>query len=320
MARICILLLFMLTTFNTVADDNWPAKPIRLIVPFGAGGPVDNISRVVAAKVSEGMGEAIVVENRPGAGGNVGTVVVRQARPDGYTLLVGGVSFVINPFLYADAGYDALKDFTPICIIAQYPQVMAISPRVAVHTLPELIALSKREPGTINYGSAGIGTSGHLIMASFVAQSGANLVHVPYKGGSTTLLGLLRGDVDVVVDGLPSFMNSAGLDKRVRIMGVSTAKPWPLAAQLPSIAQAAKLPNFDFTSWVMFLAPRGTPPNVVDQLAKRIDQALADGQVKDRLRTMASLPVGSSVNAESFLAKESEKWGQIVRSSGAKAD
>ncbi|CAM3813387.1 hypothetical protein BOSP111201_26450 [Bordetella sputigena] len=320
MKRIVLIFFLALVAHAAGAEESFPTKPIRLIVPFGSGGPVDNISRVVAAKAAEKLGNAIVVENRPGAGGNVGTVVVKQANADGYTLLVAGVSFVVNPFLYANAGYDAVKDFVPIRVIAQYPQVMAVSPRVPVRDVKQLIALSKEKPNEINYGSAGIGTSGHLIMASFIAQSGAKMTHVPYKGGSTTLLGLLRGDVDVAVDGLPSFMDSAGLDNRVRIMGVSTAKPWPLAPTLPSIAQTAGLPDFDFSSWVMFLAPKGTPANVVGRLAKAVDDSLSDPAVKERLKAMASLPVGTSVDTNQFLRDESEKWGKIVRQSGAKVD
>ncbi len=298
----------------------WPENPIRMVVPFGTGGPVDNSARLVAQKASTLLGRSIVVENKPGAGGNIGAAFVQNARPDGYTILVAGVSFVINPYVYKDISYDPLKDFAAVSVVVQYPQVMVMSPKTPVDSVQGLLEYAKLHPGKLNYGSAGVGTSGHLIVSSFLAQTGVNLTHVPYKGGSSTTMGLMRGDVDVAVDGLPSFMSPEGAASKVRILGLSTAQRWPLASELPTLAEAAKLPGFDYASWVVFLAPKGTPPEVLDKLAQAVDQAMKDPQLAQRLKDSGAMPVGgTAADAQAFVVNEAAKWRKVVELSGAKA-
>jgi tripartite-type tricarboxylate transporter receptor subunit TctC len=311
-----VLALCALSGFAT-AQPAWPSKPVRLVVPFGAGGPVDFSTRLVAGQVGEQLGRPVIVENRPGGSGNIGAVAVLQAPADGYTFLVTGVGpLAINPHLLATVPYDVERDFVPVVTIVQYPQVLAVSSTVPAKTVAELIALAKAQPGKLNYGSAGVGTSGHLITESFLKQAGIQITHIPYKGGSTTTQGMMSGDIDVVIDGLPSFMSHRD---KIRVLAVSTAERWPLAPSVPSVAEAGPLPGFDFSSWVMFVAPRGTPTNVVDRFAAEVNKALGDTTVQERLKSLGALGKGGTPeDARKFLVAESAKWKRIVEASGAK--
>lgn len=316
-----LLLIFLLTPLGISAQAAWPQHPIRFIIPFGAGGPVDISTRLIAKGMSEILQQSIVVENRPGAGGNVGAAVVSKAEPDGYTFLITGVApLSTNGHLYSNLTYKPGEDFRAVSTFVRYPQAMAVSPKLGVHDMKQLRILAEASPGKINFGSAGVGTSGHLIMSSFLHQSGLEMVHVPYKGGSSTTLALMRGDVDVAIDGLPSF-TSQGLANQLPVLGVSTAERWPLAPDLPTIAEGAALPAFDFSSWVMLVAPRNTPEPIVSRLAEVADYALKSAALQSRLKDMGMLTVGGSPeDARRFLASESNKWKAIIEAAEVTLD
>lgn len=297
----------------------WPSRTIKLVVPFGSGGPVDFSTRVVAAKTAELIGQSVIVENRPGGSGNIGATVVAQAPPDGYTFLVTGVGpLAINPHLLSSVPFDVERDFAPAVTIVEYPQVLAVSAKTQASSITELVALAKQDPGKLNYGSAGVGTSGHLITESFLTAAGIKMTHIPYKGGATTMQGMMSGDIDVVIDGLPSFMGQRN-NERIRILAVSSAKRWPLAEDLPSISEGTQATGFDFVSWVMFVAPRATPAEIVSKFAAAVNKALEDPSVRERLNGLGALPKGGSPeDARKFLFAESAKWKQVVEASGAK--
>ncbi|MGE0797008.1 MAG: Bug family tripartite tricarboxylate transporter substrate binding protein [Lautropia sp.] len=318
-ASLAAALALALAPLAASAQASWPTRTIRLVVPFGSGGPVDFSTRLVAGKVAEQIGQSVIVENRAGGSGNIGAGLVAQAAPDGYTFLVTGVGpLAINPHLLSNVPFDTARDFVPVVTVVQYPQVLAVGAKVPAKSIGELIALAKQKPDVLNYGSAGVGTSGHLITESFLSAAGIRMTHVPYKGGASTLQGMMSGDIDVVIDGLPSFMAHRESD-RIRVLAVSSAERWPLAPDLPSLAEGAKVPGFDFVSWVMFVAPRGTPPEIADRFAAEVNKALADPSVLERLRTLGAMPRGGTpADAARFLASESDKWKRVVETSGAK--
>ena len=315
------LLLFQATQLYAQADGVWPRKSVRLIVPFAAAGPVDFSTRLVANRLTEQTGQTFLVDNRPGASGNLGAQLAANATPDGYTFFVTGVGpLSVNPHLFRKLPYDALRDFTAVTLIVQYPQVLAVSASLPVNSVGELIAAAKARPDAIRYGSAGVGTSGHLITETFLTQTGIRMTHVPFKGGSTTMQGMLTGDVQVMIDGLPSFMPPPGGGK-IRVLAVSTAQRWPVAPEIPTIAEGARLPDFDLSSWVMFMAPTKAPREAVARFAAEAEKALKDEGVRGRMRQLGALPRGGTpVEAAAFFKGEYEKWRRIVEASGAKQD
>ena len=313
-------LLCLLFLCNAASAQDWPSKPVRLILPFAAGGAVDVVTRITMNRVSEQTGQQFLVDNRPGASGNLGTEAAAKAAPDGYTFLVGSPGTIaINPHFYPTLPYNALKDFVPVVHFASFPQVLGVHNEVPAQTLAELIAMAKREPGKLNYGSGGNGSTGHLITEAFLRQAGISITHVPFRGGGPAVQGLAAGQVHLVIDGLPSF--AAQLQSgRIRVLAITSKDRWPEMPNVPAIGESA-VPGFDLSSWALIAAPVKTPEVVLRRFAAETTKALAREDVQTRLRQVGALAAGGTPEeAQRFHRAEFEKWGGVVRTTGAKPD
>lgn len=302
-----------------MGQDKFPSKPVTLIVPQAAGGANDAIARVIAQKLTEQMGQSFVVDNRTGAGGNVGTVAAARARPDGYTLmLTADSSMVINPALYKSTGFDPVKDFEPVGTVATAGYVLAAHPAFAARNTAELIALAKQQPGKINIGSAGNGTLNHLIGEMLGKAAGIDMVHVPYKGSAAAVTDLVAGQVQVSVQSLPSsiaFIRSG----KVKVLGVVNTKRLPALPDIPTIGETIK--GFGATPWYGVFAPAGTPRHIVAQLNAEIAKALDTKDVQERLAGVGCEPYKSTPEQFAQLVRDDlPRWARIVKDSGATID
>ena len=314
-------LFFVLLVFlgNAQAQD-WPTRPVRLILPFAAGGAADVVTRIAMTKVGEQTGQQFIVENSTGASGNIGTEAAARSAPDGYTYMVGSPgTMVINPHFFPTLPYDALKDFVPAVHVARFPQVLAVHSSVPAANLAELLALAKKEPGKLNYGSAGTGSTGHLITESFLSQAGIRMTHVPFRGGGPAVQALIGGQIQVVIDGMPSFASHMQ-GGRIKLLGITSATRWPDLPDVPAIGESA-VSGFDMGSWVVLFAPTKTPPEILRKLAAETTKAVALPEVQARLRQVGALPAGGTPDdAARFHRAEYERWGAVVRATGAKPE
>jgi len=301
------------------AQDKFPSKAVTIIVPQAAGGANDTIARVIAAKLSEQTGQTFVVDNRTGAGGNVGTAQAAKARPDGYTLmLTADSSMVINPALYKSTGFDPVKDFEPIGPVATAGYVLVAHPSFAARNVTELVSQAKQQPGKINIGSAGNGTLNHLIGEMLGKATGIDLVHVPYKGAAAAVTDLVAGQVQVSVQSLPSSIAHIRSGK-VKVLGVVNPKRVPALPDAPSIGETIK--GFGATPWYGVFAPAGTPKAIVAQLNAEIAKALESKDVQERLAGAGCEPFKSSPEQFAQLVRDDlPRWAKIVKDSGATVD
>ena len=303
-----------------VMAQSYPAKPVKTIVPFPAGGTTDILGRIVAQKLSERLGQQFIIDNRGGAGGNIGADIVAKSAPDGYTLLVGTVGTnAINASLYAKMPYDTAKDFVPIGLIAAVPNVLVVHPAVPARSVKELIDLLKSKPGEINFASSGNGTSIHLSGELFKTMAGVNMNHIPYKGSAPALTDLIGGQVQLMFDNLPSSMPhiKAG---RLRALAVTSLKRSAALPDVPTIAESA-LPGFDASSWFALFAPAGTPKEIVAKLNSELNAILQLPDVREKFAAQGAEP--TEFNPEQFAAfthAELTKWARVVKESGAKVD
>ena len=314
------LLSFVIFAGAAHAADRWPDRPIHLVVPYPAGGPLDAVARLTAQKVSADVGQPIVVENRPGAGGNIGAEYVARAAPDGYTLLLGAVAtHAINPTLYAHIPYDAQKDFEPVTQIASTPNVLIVNPSLPVHSVRELIAYAKAHPGTLNFGSGSTGSAGHLAGELFKRMAGIDMTHVPYKGAAPAMTDLIAGQVQLMFDNLASALTQIKAGK-VRALAVTTAKRTPLAPDLPTIAESG-LPGFDINTWFGLFVPAKTPQPVVQRLHDEFVKALNAPDVREKMLALGAEPVGNTpAQFAAYIRTESGKYAKVIKASGAKVD
>jgi tripartite-type tricarboxylate transporter receptor subunit TctC len=299
--------------------DVYPSKPLRLILPFPPGGGTDILGRIISERLAAQMGQPVVVENRGGAGGNVGAEAAARAAPDGYAIVLVAPSLAISPSLYRKLAYDPVKDFAPVSLVATVPNVVVTYPSVPANTLAEFIALAKTRLGAMNFGSGGSGTSNHLAGELFNIVAGVKLVHVPYKGVNLAMNDVLSGQVQMVVIGIPAAAPhiKAG---RLRALAIVAARR---AAALPDVPTAAEagLPGFEVTTWYGVLAPAGTPRSIVTRLNSELGIAMHAPELRDRLDAMATDPLTST--PEEFAAlirQEIAKWAKVVREAGLKAD
>ena len=299
---------------------NYPTKPIRLIVPFPPGGATDILARAVAQRWTEALGQSVVVENRPGAGGNIGSDLVAKASPDGYTLLMGTVgTHAINASLYPSMPYDHVKDFAPVILVAGVPNVMEVNPGVPAKTVQEFIAYAKANPGKINFASSGNGTSIHLSGELFKVMTGVQMTHVPYKGSAPALTDLIGGQVQVMFDNLPPSLPHIKAGK-LRALAVTSAARTPALPDVPTVAESG-VPGFEASSWFGVLAPAGTPRPIIDRLNAEVAKWLATPEAKERMVSLGANAMGGS--PEDFAAHiraETAKWAKVVKESGAKPD
>lgn len=298
----------------------YPTKAIHLIVPFPPGGPTDIVGRLVGHKLTEGLGQPVVVENRAGAAGTVGSSAAAKAPPDGYTLLYGSTStLAIAPSLYRDLAYDPRSAFAPISLVSRGAIIAAVNAQVPARTLQEFIALAKKGPGTLSYGSAGSGTPPHLAAELFKSVAGVDLLHVPYKGGAPAINDLVGGQVQAIFEGevvLLPHIKSGG----VRALAITGTKRDPQLPGVPTFAEAG-LPRYDVYFWSGLVAPAGTPPQVIAKLNGVLVQALNAPDTRAALKHQGLEPAGTTPRQfAEFIAGEVERWGQVVKASGAKLD
>ena len=298
----------------------YPTRPIRLVVPFPPGGSLDVVARALGQKLSEAWGQPVLIDNRPGAGGNIGADLVAKSAPDGYTILEGALStHAVNVSLYASLPYDPIKDFAPITLVAITPNVLVLNAAFPVNSVPELIAYAKAHPGALAFGSGSNGSAGHLAGELFKTEAGVDMVHVPYKGGAPALQALLAGDTQLMFDNLA---NSTPQLKagRLKALAVTTAKRSPLAPDLPTLAETG-LPGFDIYTWWGFMAPAGTQPDIIAKWNAEVRRILATPEMRAFFAQQGAEPAPTTPEQLAALIKsEIPKYAKIVRDSGAKVD
>ncbi len=296
--------------------EAYPARPVHIIVGFAAGGPQDIIMRLIGQWLSERLDQSFIIENRPGAGGNVGAEAVVRAAPDGYTLLSVSSPNAINATLYQNLKFNFIRDIVPVASIMRVPLVMEVNPSVPVKTVPEFIAYAKANPGKISYASGGVGTPQHVSAELFKMLTGVEMVHVPYRGAAPAVADLLGGQVQVMIDTTPASMPHIR-SGRLRPLAVTTAARTDVLPDLPTVAEF--VPGYEATSWFGIGAPKDTPPEIIGRLNKEINAGIADPRIKARLVDLGGtvLP-GSPADFGKLIATETEKWAKVVKFSGAK--
>lgn len=300
-------------------NTTYPSKQIRLVIPYPPGGPTDLTARVVAADMSATLGQSVVADNRPGASGMIGAEMVARAEPDGYTILANASLHVINPFVYPDMRFDALKDFVPITQLAAVPLVLVVPMSLPVTNLKELVEYGRKNPGKLNFGSSGNASAQQLAGESFKMAAGIEMQHVPYKGSSPALADLVGGQIQLMFDSMPSAMPFIKAGK-LRAIAVTTLKRAQALPELPTVAESG-YPGFDIATWYGYWAPKGTPAPIVEKLAAAASQALKKQSVIDQYAGMGAEPVGSTpAEFAKYNQTEMVKWEEIVRKSGAKAN
>jgi tripartite-type tricarboxylate transporter receptor subunit TctC len=308
--------------------STYPTKMIRFVVPYPPGGPLDAIARMIAEKMREGLGQQVIVDNRPGAGGNLGADIVAKAAPDGYTIVMGAVAtHAINPSLFAKMPYDPVRDFAPVSLVASVPNVLVINPQVAardgIRTLGDLVKYTKAHPGQLNFASGGNGSAGHLAGELFKSMTKVSMVHIPYSGAAPAQLGLLAGQTDLMFDNLASASQNIRAGK-LKALAVTTAKRAEAVPELPTVAEAGKdygLAGFDINTWFGVLAPAHTPAPIIEKLNAEIRRALQSADVRERMNKLGAEP--SPTTPEQFgalIQSELKKYAAVVKASGAKVD
>ena len=313
--------------FSAAAQSTWPTKPVKIIVPFAPGGTTDILARAMAPELSKAFGQQFVVENRAGAGGNIGADIVAKSAPDGYTLLMGTVgTHGINKSLYSKMAYDPQKDFAPVSLVAGVPNVMIINAEKAkargINNVADFIAYAKANPGKLNMASSGNGTSIHMAGELFKSMSGTYMIHFPYSGSSPALLALVGGDMDVMFDNLPSSMQLIKSGK-LKALAVTSAKRSSALPDVPTVEEVGgpALKGFEASSWFGLLAPAGTPPDIVSRIQQEVTKSLATPAIKEKLLAQGALPGGDTPQQfTAFINAEHVKWAKVVKTSGAKVD
>jgi len=296
--------------------QSYPTKAIRMIVPFPPGGPNDILGRVIAQRLSEQLGQQVVIDNRGGAGGLIGAEIAARAAPDGYTLLFGGTAtLAINPGLHKKLPYDPLKDFAAVSLVGTAPSMLVVHPSLPVKTVKDLIALARAKPGQLNFASAGVGTPPHLAGELFKSMAGVDMTHVPYKGGGPALNDLLGGQIGVYFSGISSALPYVK-EGRLRGVAVTSAKRTAVMPELPTVAESG-LPGYEVGNWYAIVAPTGTAPAIIARLNGEIVRALAAAEVKKRFLELAADPIGSApAELAKYNRSEIAKWARALKAAG----
>ena len=315
----------LLPTTSPWAQSGWPNKPVRIVVPFAPGGTTDILARALAPELGKAFGQTFIVDNKPGAGGNIGADTVAKAAPDGYTLLMGTVgTHAINAALYPKMPFDPVRDFAPITLVAGVPNVLVMNPAKAeaykVNSVADLIRYARANPGKLNMASSGNGTSIHLSGELFKSMTGTYMLHFPYRGSGPALLDLIGGTMDLMFDNLPSALPQIRAGK-LKALAVTTATRSAAVPELPTIAEAGPLKGFEASSWFGLLAPAGTPADIVNRIQQETTKALQSAALKERLLSQGAIPGGQTpAEFAKFIAAETTKWARVVKASGAKVD
>lgn len=294
-------------------DEGYPTKPMRMICPSAPGGTTDLTARLVAQKLTDAWGKQVVVDNRPGTGGMIGTELVARAAPDGYTLLLGTItSHAISPALNKHLSFDPIKDFSPVSLVVSSPQLLAVNPSMPVRTVQDLVALAKSKPGQLNYGSAGNGNSSHLVVELFKGATGINIVHVPYKGSGPAITGVVANEVQMIITGVLA-LSPHLKSGRLRGIAVTSAKRVPVFPQLPTFMESG-IKNFDVSSWFGVFVPAGTSKTIIAKLNDEIRKMLEDSELRKRLTDQGAEPVRDSPEEfTAFVKSELARWDKVVK-------
>lgn len=317
-ARI-VTAVFLLTCTLVARAELFPSRPVHLIVPAAAGGTVDILARVLAPRLASGLGQPVLVENRPGAGTNIGMEAVARAAPDGHTVLVGGVPVATNKVLYRNLDFDPLADLAPVCRLVTSANVLIVNPSLPVRSVRELIDYARARPGELHFGSPSTGSTPHLAGELFNTLAGVKMVHVPYKGAAPALTDLVAGRLQLSFDNIPPALPHVRTG-RLRALAVTSATRSPLLADLPTVSEAG-LPGFDVTAWFGLFVPAATPREAIERLHAEAAKSLEDPALRDRL-TALGFAVGATTPRDfaAFIRDETERWTPILRATGARAD
>ena len=299
--------------------QSWPTKPVRMIIAFPPGGPTDLVSRVLAQKLSEQLGQQVIVDNKPGAGGNIAAELAAKAAPDGYTIFYNTSAIVIGPALYGKVNYDTLKDFTPVLLTASVPMVLVVNPQLPARSVKEFVDLAKTRSGALNYSSSGTGTITHLASAMMSTQTGIQTQHIPYKGSAPGLVDLASGQTQFMIDTINTVLPYVR-DNRLRGLAVTSAKRSPLLPDLPTLAEAG-ISGFEAAAWQGIVVPTGTPNEIVQKLNAEVNKALMHPDIRSRLAAQgADILGGTPAEYAAYLRSEMPRWAKAVKDSGAKAE
>lgn len=316
-----LVLFFLATAANLAAAQSWPAKPLRLVAPYAAGGPIDISARQLAAKLQDSLGQPVVVENRPGAGGNIGVDLIAKGPADGYSLVMSAIAtLAINPSLYPGLPYDPIKDLRHVTLLVQVPNVLIVTNELPAKNVKELITLAKQRPGKLDFGSGSTGSTGHLAGEMFKMMTGTFMVHIPYKGSAPALADMMAGRIHLMFDNLASALPSIKSDK-VRALATTTKARSSFLPELPTLDEAG-LKGFDMSTWWGVSMAAKTPQPIVERLSAEILKAMDAPDMKERLRNMGSEAptIRTAEQFTSFVASELKIYTELVRRSGAKAD
>jgi len=315
----CVTALWLLGMSGALWAQNWPTKPIRMIIAFPPGGPTDLVSRVLAQRLSEQLGQQVIVDNKPGAGGNIAAELSAKAAPDGYTLFYNTSAIVIGPALYGKVNYDPLKDFAPVALTASVPLVLVVNPQLPARSVKEFLDLAKSRAGALNYSSSGTGTITHLASAMMSTQMGLQTQHIPYKGSAPGLVDLVAGQTQFMIDTMNTVLPYAR-DNRLRGLAVTGSKRSALMPELPTLAESG-MPGFEAAAWQGIVVPTGTPADIIQKLNAEVNKALAHPDVRSRLAAQgADILGGSPADYAAYLRTEIPRWAKAVKDSGAKAE
>ncbi len=315
----CAAALLLLGMSGALWAQNWPTKPIRMIIAFPPGGPTDLVSRVLAQRLSEQLGQQVIVDNKPGAGGNIAAELSAKAAPDGYTVFYNTSAIVIGPALYGKVNYDPLKDFAPVALTASVPLVLVVNPQLPARSVKEFLDLAKSRAGALNYSSSGTGTITHLASAMMSTQMGLQTQHIPYKGSAPGLVDLVAGQTQFMIDTMNTVLPYAR-DNRLRGLAVTGSKRSALMPELPTLAESG-MPGFEAAAWQGIVVPTGTPADIIQKLNAEVNKALAHPDVRSRLAAQgADILGGSPAEYAAYLRTEIPRWAKAVKDSGAKAE
>ncbi len=311
--------LFLALMSCSIWAQSWPNKPVRMIIAFPPGGPTDLVSRVLAQRLSEQLGQQVIVDNKPGAGGNLAAELAARATPDGYTIFYNTSAIAIGPALYGKVNYDTLKDFAPVALTASVPMVLVVNPQLPARSVKEFLDLAKSRPGALNYSSSGTGTITHLASAMMSTQTGIQTQHIPYKGSAPGLVDLAAGQTQFMIDTINTVLPYVR-DNRLRGLAVTSIKRSSLLPELPTLAESG-MPGFDAAAWQGIVVPTGTPADIIQKLNTEVNKALAHPDVRARLAAQgAEILGGTTTEYANHLRTEMPRWAKAVKDSGAKAE
>jgi len=319
MTRRSVLLGTLIAAAPSFAQS-WPSKPIRYVVPFAAGaGVLDIMSRIVAQHLTEKLGQQVVVDNKPGAGGNVGADIAAKAAPDGYTMLMANTALTVSPFLYANMTFDPLTDLVPVTMVNSAPLMLVVHPSVPANSVKEFLAYAKANPGKLNYGSGGVGTTPFLAAELLKSMTGIDAVHVPYRGGAPALADLVAGQLAFMIENVPGTLPLVK-DGKLRALAISSRKRSPLVPDLPTMEEAG-VPGYEMVGWNGVFIPKGTPDDIAGKLHAALVTVLGSTAVKEQMAGLGAEAIGNPQGEfAAFVKAESARWGAIIREKGIKPE